>query len=73
MSRPWQPPMRMTRQELTDNTIALWQPRTTRELSGEDAREIAENLVGFFKVLSEWEATDRSHQRASVAGGPSDG
>jgi len=46
--------MRMTKQELTEHTIAVWQPRLRRRLSNEDAREIAENLTGFFTILAEW-------------------
>ena len=46
--------MRMTKQELTDQTIAVWQPRMKRRLSNEDAREITENITGFFTVLAEW-------------------
>ena len=60
--------MRMTRQELTEHTIAVWQPRTSRRLSQEDARQITENLTGFFSVLAEWsrqEGHDRSDTNAS--------
>ena len=39
---------------LIDRTIALWRPRLGRDLSREDARQIAENVTGFFKVLAEW-------------------
>ena len=39
---------------LIDRTIALWQPRLGRELSREDARQIAENVTGFFSILHEW-------------------
>lgn len=46
--------MRMTRHELTEHTIAVWQPRLRRRLSHEDAREIAENITGFFTILAEW-------------------
>lgn len=46
--------MRMTKQELTDHTIATWQPRQRRRLNNEDAREIAENITGFFSILAEW-------------------
>ena len=46
--------MRMTKQELTDHTIATWQPRLRRRLSKEDAREITENITGFFTILAEW-------------------
>ena len=46
--------MRMTKQELTEHTIAAWQPRLRRRLSKEDAREITENIIGFFTILAEW-------------------
>ena len=46
--------MRMTKQELTEHTIAVWQPRLRRRLTKEDAREIAENITGFFTILAEW-------------------
>jgi len=39
---------------LIDRTIALWQPRLRRDLSREDARQIAENVTGFFAILAEW-------------------
>ncbi len=39
---------------LIDQTIALWQPRLRRDLSREDARQIVENLAGFFAILAEW-------------------
>jgi hypothetical protein len=46
--------MRMTKQELSDRTLAVWQSRTPRRVSKEDAREIIENLTGFFTILAEW-------------------
>jgi hypothetical protein len=45
--------------ESTARTVAFWQPRTTRSLGHEDAREIVENLTGFFQLLQEWERADR--------------
>jgi hypothetical protein len=39
---------------LLDKTLAVWQARSRRELSREDAREIAENISGFFSVLNDW-------------------
>ena len=39
---------------LIDRTIALWQTRLRRDLSREDARQIAENVTGFFSILHEW-------------------
>jgi hypothetical protein len=35
-------------------TIGLWQPRCRRDLSREDARQIVENITGFFSILHEW-------------------
>ena len=32
----------------------VWQPRLGRDLSREDARQIVENMTGFFSVLAEW-------------------
>jgi hypothetical protein len=43
---------------LHDNLIHLtrrvWQPRLARDLSREEARQIAENVAGFFALLAEW-------------------
>lgn len=52
-------------------TLRLWQPRASRALSQEDAREIAENLVGFFRVLAEWDANERSSESADDNNGES--
>jgi hypothetical protein len=39
---------------LFDRTRQVWQPRLGRDLSREDARQIAENVTGFFALLAEW-------------------
>jgi hypothetical protein len=39
---------------LIDKTIRLWRPRLRRKLSREDARQIAENVTGFFAILAKW-------------------
>jgi hypothetical protein len=39
---------------LVGRTRKVWRPRLGRELSREDAREIAANVTGFFSVLAEW-------------------
>lgn len=39
---------------LINRTIRLWQPRSRRSLSREDARQIVENVTGFFSILHEW-------------------
>ena len=40
-------------------TRQVWQPRLGRDLSCEDARQIAENMTGFFSVLAEWSRAER--------------
>lgn len=37
-------------------TLVTWQPLSPRPLSEEDAREIRQNVVGFFALLAEWDA-----------------
>ena len=61
--------------ELIGRTRHVWQPRLGRDLSREDARQIAENVTGFFSVLAEWSraeipspANDRGSPEASENG-----
>jgi hypothetical protein len=53
--------------EFLDETIAIWQPRTTRQLNREDAREIVENITGFFSILHEWDRAERVAQKMAQA------
>ena len=39
---------------LIERTRQVWQPRLGRDLSREDARQIVENVTGFFNILAEW-------------------
>jgi hypothetical protein len=39
---------------LIDQTRQVWQRRLRRDLTREDARQIAENVTGFFALLAEW-------------------
>jgi hypothetical protein len=39
---------------LIDRTRKVWQPRIGRNLTNEDARQISENVTGFFVILAEW-------------------
>jgi hypothetical protein len=39
---------------LIDWTRKVWKPRLRRDVSREDARQIAENITGFFSILHEW-------------------
>jgi hypothetical protein len=47
-------PSHAANDDLIDRTRQVWQPRLGRDLSREDARQIAENVTGFFAVLTEW-------------------
>jgi hypothetical protein len=40
--------------ELIGRTREVWRRRLGRDLSREDARQIVENVTGFFSVLAEW-------------------
>jgi hypothetical protein len=47
-------PSHAANDKLTDRTRQVWQPRVARDLTREDARQIAENVAGFFAILGEW-------------------
>jgi hypothetical protein len=49
--------------DFLDDTIAVWQPLSQRPLTREDAREITENMVGFFSVLREWAEAERNPEK----------
>ena len=44
---------------LIEQTRQFWQPRTSRLLTQEDARQMVANVTGFFATLQEWAATER--------------
>jgi hypothetical protein len=43
-----------------DATIEFWQPSAGRNLTHEDAREIVENMTGFFTVLRQWRDAEKA-------------
>jgi hypothetical protein len=45
---------------MIDRTREVWKPRLGRDLSREDARQIAENVTGFFSILAEWSRAEMS-------------
>ena len=47
-------PSHAANDNLIDRTRKVWQPRIGRDLTDEDARQIAENVTGFFSILAEW-------------------
>lgn len=46
--------MDTARRDHFDETRQVWQPHTSRHLSQEDCRQILENAVGVFQLLSRW-------------------
>lgn len=40
---------------LVEDARRVFQKRTDRTLTSEDARQILENLIGFFSILHEWD------------------
>jgi hypothetical protein len=44
-------------------TISVWQRYSDRPLTEEDARQIIENMTGFFRTLADWENTELSRRR----------
>jgi hypothetical protein len=45
---------------LIEQTVRLWQPRLGRTLRREDARQIVENVTGFFATLAKWSRAEMS-------------
>jgi hypothetical protein len=43
----------------SDWTSKFWAPRFARDLSTEEVRQIKENVVGFFAILTEWASTEK--------------
>ena len=59
-------PLSVANDNLIDRTIELWQPRLRRELSREDARQIVENVTGFFSLLSQWSESETAPPASDV-------
>jgi hypothetical protein len=51
----------MERLPLLKETIRIWQPRSSRPLTPEDARQMVENVTGFFTTLQRWSAAAANH------------
>jgi hypothetical protein len=47
-------PSHAANDNLIGRTRQFWQPRTRRDLTDEDARQIAENVTSLFSILAEW-------------------
>ena len=57
-----------TKVELIKKTIEVWQPLSNEKLSEEDAREIIENIAGFFSNLKRWDDEERRKQENEKPG-----
>lgn len=44
--------------DLIRRTLEIWQPRTSRNLTEEDARKIIENTVEFLQLLRQWRRSE---------------
>jgi hypothetical protein len=49
-----------------EDAIAFWEPRLGRSISREEAREIVDNLLAFFRLLLEFEHRDCGTRRRPV-------
>lgn len=47
---------------LLDHVAGIWERRTGREITREDAREIVENLCGFFELLGKWDRREQANE-----------
>ncbi len=52
--------MKAEEDRVLDKALEIWQTHSSRPLTREDAREIAENIVGLFQILQEWELQEKS-------------
>ncbi len=62
-------PSNAPNENLIDRTTETWQQRLDRALSREDARQIVENVTGFFSILAEWSQAELA-ESANDAGKP---
>jgi len=49
-------------QDLIEETKQIFEPQYGHALTDEDAREILENLGGYFDILIEWDAKRRKEE-----------
>ncbi len=47
-------------EEFLNQTAEFWQAKASRQVSCEDARQIVENVTGFFDLLLKWEDQENS-------------
>jgi hypothetical protein len=49
-------------EDFSDDTAKFWEPKMRRSVSPEDARQITENMSGFFITLLAWHTADQANQ-----------
>jgi hypothetical protein len=59
--------------DLIDRTLKTWQPRIDHPLSRNDARQIIDNVSGFFSILAEWAKADATNDHAAAPPRPAPG
>jgi hypothetical protein len=52
-------PSHAANNNLIDRTRKVWKPRLGSDLSREDARQVTENVTGFFAILAEWSRAEQ--------------
>ncbi len=57
--------MEESSKQFFESTRQFWQARAQKPLSDEDAREIIENITGFFRVLNEWKEKENDRTKSS--------
>lgn len=60
----------LTKQELIQKTIAVWEPRLQRRISEDEARQIIERVVGAFRLLRKWDVEDKRRNARAQGEGP---
>ena len=58
--------MNEARRQSFKRTRELWQPHADHALTDEDARQITENIIGFFRILQEWEEKERGKRSFDI-------
>jgi hypothetical protein len=49
-------------------TVRIWKRRFGRDLNEEDARQITDNVVGFFTLLAAWSLAERQTEDSDPVG-----
>jgi hypothetical protein len=54
--------------ELIKQTISIFENRTGRAISQEEARQAVENISGFFRVLKKWAEAETGEAAQNIEG-----